>query len=233
MIKAIVTIIKCLPLRCFGWWHWRSRRCFGWWRGSSHVFFTAPPHPTTCCSPPATCLTVGGISEDATPLTVVGSSRIIDGSSKIGDMLLTWRDTSTCFIALQWSRRCAHLMEKGLHIFYWWPAHGIHQLERATLLAHAAAGWLSQSCRKWLRGQTQRLRKRKGEEVAGPTWCTAFNNQWESASNRWYVLWESIQNKITRKIIIIYLGGWKTRGIPKGVLGRVLARKAKKGDKLW
>jgi hypothetical protein len=47
------------------------------------------------------------------------------------------------------------------------------------------------------------------------------------------VLWESIQNKITRKIIIIYLGGWKTRGIPKGVLGRVLARKAKKGDKLW
>ena len=27
-----------------------------------------------------------------------------------------------------------------------------------------------------LRDQTQRLRKRKGE-VAGPTWCTAFNNQ--------------------------------------------------------
>ena len=27
-------------------------------------------------------------------------------------------------------------------------AHGIYQIERVTLLAHAAAGWLSQSCRE-------------------------------------------------------------------------------------
>jgi hypothetical protein len=44
------------------------------------------------------------------------------------------------------------------------------------------------------------------------------------------VLWKSIQNKITRKIIIFYLGGWKARGIPKGSFGRVLARKAKNGE---
>jgi len=37
---------------------------------------------------------------------------------------------------------------------------------------------------------------------AGPTWCAAFNNQWECASNIGYVLWESIRNKITNKIII-------------------------------
>jgi len=49
------------------------------------------------------------------------------------------------------------------------------------------------------------------------------------------MLWESIPNKITRKIIIFYLGGWKARGIPKakGGLGRVLARKEKKGEKFW
>ncbi len=45
------------------------------------------------------------------------------------------------------------------------------------------------------------------------------------------MLWESIQNKITRKIIIFVLGGCKARGIPKGGFGRVLARKAKKGEK--
>jgi hypothetical protein len=45
------------------------------------------------------------------------------------------------------------------------------------------------------------------------------------------VLWESIRNKITRKIIIFVLGGCKARGIPKGGFGRVLARKAKKGEK--
>jgi hypothetical protein len=45
------------------------------------------------------------------------------------------------------------------------------------------------------------------------------------------VLWESIRNKITRKIIIFYLGGWKAQGIPKGGFGRVLARKAKNGEK--
>jgi hypothetical protein len=36
---------------------------------------------------------------------------------------------------------------------------------------------------------------------------------------------------MTRKIIIFYLGGWKARGIPKGGFGRVLARKAKNGEK--
>ncbi len=46
------------------------------------------------------------------------------------------------------------------------------------------------------------------------------------------MLWESIRNKITRKIIIFYLGGWKARGIPKGGFGRVLARKAKNGEKI-
>jgi hypothetical protein len=30
---------------------------------------------------------------------------------------------------------------------------------------------------------------------------------------------------------IIFLGGWKSRGIPKGGFGHVLARKAKKGEK--
>jgi hypothetical protein len=45
------------------------------------------------------------------------------------------------------------------------------------------------------------------------------------------VLWESIRNKITRKIIIFVLGGCKARGIPKGGFGRVLAIKAKKGEK--
>jgi hypothetical protein len=45
------------------------------------------------------------------------------------------------------------------------------------------------------------------------------------------VLWESIRNKITRKIIIFILGGCKAQGIPKGGFGRVLARKAKKGEK--
>jgi hypothetical protein len=45
------------------------------------------------------------------------------------------------------------------------------------------------------------------------------------------VLWESIQNKITRKKVIFVLGGCKARGIPKGGFGRVLARKAKKGEK--
>ena len=47
------------------------------------------------------------------------------------------------------------------------------------------------------------------------------------------MLWESIRNKITRKIIIFYLGGWKARGIPKGGFGRVLVRKEKKGEKFW
>jgi hypothetical protein len=39
--------------------------------------------------------------------------------------------------------------------------------------------------------------------------------------------------KITRKKILLFLGGWKARGIPKGGFGRVLARKAKKGEKFW
>jgi hypothetical protein len=41
-------------------------------------------------------------------------------------------------------------------------------------------------------------------------------------------LFISIRKKITRKIIIFYLGGWKARGIPKGGFGRVLARKEKR-----
>jgi hypothetical protein len=45
------------------------------------------------------------------------------------------------------------------------------------------------------------------------------------------MLWESIRNKITRKIVIFYLGGWKAPGIPKGDFGHVLARKAKNGEK--
>ena len=48
----------------------------------------------------------------------------------------------------------------------------------------------------------------------------------------WYMLQESIQNKITRKKIL-YLGGWKARGIPKGGFGHVLASKAEKGKKFW
>jgi hypothetical protein len=47
------------------------------------------------------------------------------------------------------------------------------------------------------------------------------------------VLWESILNKITRKIMIFVLGGCKAQGTPKGGFGRVLARKAKKGNKFW
>ena len=33
-----------------------------------------------------------------------------------------------------------------------------------------------------------------------------------------------------RKIIFFCLGGWKARGLPKGGIKRVLARKAKKGE---
>jgi hypothetical protein len=47
------------------------------------------------------------------------------------------------------------------------------------------------------------------------------------------VLWEPIRNKITRKIIIFVLGGWKAHRIPKGGFGRVLARKERKGKKFW
>jgi hypothetical protein len=36
--------------------------------------------------------------------------------------------------------------------------------------------------------------------------------------------------KIHRKITIFCLGGWKARGLPKGGFGRVLVRKAKKGE---
>ena len=34
-------------------------------------------------------------------------------------------------------------------------------------------------------------------------------------------------------VIIFVLGGYKARGIPKGGFGRVLAIKAKKGEKFW
>jgi hypothetical protein len=47
------------------------------------------------------------------------------------------------------------------------------------------------------------------------------------------VLWEPIRNKITRKIIVFVLGGWKARGLPKGGFGCVLARKERKGKKFW
>ena len=47
------------------------------------------------------------------------------------------------------------------------------------------------------------------------------------------MLWEPIRNKITRKIILFVLGGWKARGIPNGGFGRVLAIKEKKGKKFW
>jgi hypothetical protein len=45
------------------------------------------------------------------------------------------------------------------------------------------------------------------------------------------MLWESIWNKITRKIINYFLVSWKAQGIPKGGFGCVLAIKAKKGEK--
>jgi len=45
------------------------------------------------------------------------------------------------------------------------------------------------------------------------------------------VLWESIRNKITRKIIIGDLFWEAGSLIPKGVFGCVLARKGKKGEK--
>ncbi len=86
-------------------------------------FLYRSPPPTTCCSPPATHLTVGGSSGivagssktgDVTPSTVVGSLGIVDGSSKIRDMVLAWRGTSIYFITLRWSRRCACSMEEGV-----------------------------------------------------------------------------------------------------------------------
>jgi hypothetical protein len=38
--------------------------------------------------------------------------------------------------------------------------------------------------------------------------------------------------KINRKIKIFCLGGWKAQGLQKCGFGRVLARKAKKGEKV-
>jgi hypothetical protein len=43
------------------------------------------------------------------------------------------------------------------------------------------------------------------------------------------MLWESIWNKITRKIINYFLVGWKAQGIPKRGFGCVLGRKEKRG----
>ena len=91
--------------------------------GIDSTSFLPLPPPTTCCSPPATHLTVGGSSGivagssktgDVTPSTVVGSLGIVDGSSKIRDMVLAWRGTSFYFITLRWSRRCACSMEEGV-----------------------------------------------------------------------------------------------------------------------
>jgi hypothetical protein len=43
------------------------------------------------------------------------------------------------------------------------------------------------------------------------------------------VLWESIRNKITRTNNILF-GRLEAQGIPKGVFGHVLVRKAKKSE---
>ena len=51
----------------------------------------------------------------------------------------------------------------------------IYQPEPSKMLAHAAAGWLSQSCCEKQSARAQHRGERKGE-VAGPTWCTTLNS---------------------------------------------------------
>ena len=62
---------------------------------------------------------------------------------------------------------------------------------------------------------------------SGPIWLLSIKLM-RGPNN---MLWEPIRNKITRKIMVFVLGGWKARGIPNGGFERVLARKAKKGEK--